>query len=162
MSRLHTYKTQPLFCSLYLEILLLRLEWSLLLVVFSACGGIRTGNGKPVLTVYFSVLACGILGKGGLFVAPPLEDCLNGQTGSSTLAGTGCTDCQALTWPKWSYRLEIGQFGAILPLKGTDYITRFDILFWLFRPLFHFTFCGLSSHLYFPLLATARKRFLSP
>ncbi len=30
-------------------------------------------------------------GKGGLFVAPPLDDGLTGLTGSSTLAGTGCT-----------------------------------------------------------------------
>ncbi len=44
--------------------------------VFSACGGIRTGSKLPVLTAYFPVLACGILGKGGLFVAPPLEDAL--------------------------------------------------------------------------------------
>ncbi len=28
----------------------------------------------------------------GLFVAPPLEDCLTGLTGSSTRAETGCTD----------------------------------------------------------------------
>ena len=34
----------------------------------------------------------GHLGKGGLFVAPSLEDCLTGLTGSSTRAGTGCTD----------------------------------------------------------------------
>ena len=34
----------------------------------------------------------GILGKGGLFVAPPLEDCLTGLTGSSTQAGTGGTE----------------------------------------------------------------------
>ncbi len=40
------------------------------------------------------VLAYGILGKGGLFVAPPLEDCLTGLTGSSTRAETGCTDLQ--------------------------------------------------------------------
>ena len=79
----------------------------LLLVVFYACGGIRTGNGMPVLTAYYPVLAYGILGKGELFVAPSLEDCLTGLTGSSTRAGTGCTDlqpigssvadCQALT-----------------------------------------------------------------
>ncbi len=33
---------------------------------------------------------------------PPLEDCLTGLTGSSTLAGTGCTDlqliCGSVTW----------------------------------------------------------------
>ncbi len=67
-----------------------------LLVVFSACDGIRTGNSMPVLTAYFPVLAYGIMGKGGLFVAPPLEDCLTGLTGSSTLAGTGCTDLQLI------------------------------------------------------------------
>ncbi len=49
--------------------------------------------------------------RAGLFVVPPLEDCLTGlsASGSSTQAGTGCTDlqlvgssvtdCQALTWP---------------------------------------------------------------
>ncbi len=47
-------------------------------IVFSACGGIRTGNGMPVLAAYFPVLAYGILGKGGLFVALSLEDCLTG------------------------------------------------------------------------------------
>ncbi len=36
------------------------------------------------LTAYFPMLAQGILGKGGLFVVPPLEDCLIGLTGSST------------------------------------------------------------------------------
>ena len=40
----------------------------LLSVVFSACGGIRTGIKVPVLTAYFPMLAEGILGKGGLFV----------------------------------------------------------------------------------------------
>ncbi len=69
----------------------------LLLVVFSACGGIRTGSRMPVLTAYFPVLAKGILGKGGLFVTPPLEDCLTGLTGSSTRAGTGCTDLQLIS-----------------------------------------------------------------
>ncbi len=74
-------------------------------IVFSACGGIRTGSKLPVLTAYFPVLAKGILGKGGLFVALPLEDCLTGLT--STQAGTGGTElqligssvaeCQALT-----------------------------------------------------------------
>ncbi len=77
-----------------------------MLVVLSACGGM------PVLTAYFPMkllmaMASGILGKGGLFVAPPLEDCLTGLTGSSTQGGTGCAglqligvsvaDCQALT-----------------------------------------------------------------
>ena len=42
-------------------------------VVFSACGGIRTGGNKPVLVQ-------GILGKGGLFVTLPLEDCPTGPT----------------------------------------------------------------------------------
>ena len=35
-------------------------------------------------TLYFPVLAKGILGKGGVFVTPPLEDCLGGLTRSST------------------------------------------------------------------------------
>ncbi len=78
-----------------------------LFFVFSTFGGVRTGIRSPVLIAYFPVLVYGILGKGGLFVAPPLEDCLPGLTGSSTRAGTGCTDlqligssvadCQALT-----------------------------------------------------------------
>ena len=42
------------------------------LVVFPACGGIRTGRSIPVLTAYISVRAKGILGKGGLFETPPL------------------------------------------------------------------------------------------
>ena len=50
----------------------------------------------PVLTAYFPMLAKGILGKGGLFVAQPLEDCLIGLTGSSTRAETGCTDLQII------------------------------------------------------------------
>ena len=62
-----------------------------LLIAFSACGGLRAGTGLPVLTAYFPVLAMGILGKGGLFVAPPLKDDLTGLTGSSTQAGTGRT-----------------------------------------------------------------------
>ena len=37
----------------------------MIMAVFSACGGIRTG--MPVLT---AVMEEGILGKGGLFVAP--------------------------------------------------------------------------------------------
>ena len=48
-----------------------------LLVFFSACGGLRTGNSRSVLTAYF-LLTYVILGKGGLFVAPLLEDCLTG------------------------------------------------------------------------------------
>ena len=36
----------------------------LLLVEFSACGGLPTGRSMPVLTAYFPVLAFGILGKG--------------------------------------------------------------------------------------------------
>ncbi len=56
----------------------------------------------------FSRTALGILGKGGLFVTPPLQDCLTRLTGSSTLAGTGCVylqlvgNSQALTW-YWKY-----------------------------------------------------------
>ena len=79
----------------------------MLFFVFSAFGGMRTGRKVPILTAYFAVQALGILAKGGLFVAPPLEDCLTGLNGSSTRAGTGCTklqlidssvaDCQALT-----------------------------------------------------------------
>ncbi len=65
--------------------------------MFYACGRIRTGNKVPVLKAYFPVLAYGILGKSGLFVAPPLEDCLTGPTGSSTQAGTGCTELQLIS-----------------------------------------------------------------
>ena len=50
-------------------------------VTFSACGVMRTGSKQPVLTAYFPVLVYGILGKDGLFVAPPLEDCHIGLTG---------------------------------------------------------------------------------
>ena len=46
------------------------------MVVFSACGGILTDSKLPVLTAYFPVLASGILGKGVLFLVPPLEECL--------------------------------------------------------------------------------------
>ena len=62
-----------------------------LLFVFSACGGLRTGSKLSVLTAYFPVLAYGILEKGGLFVAPPQEDCLTGLMGFSTRAGTSFT-----------------------------------------------------------------------
>ena len=45
------------------------LRVSILLVVFSARGGISTCNSMPALTAYVSILASRILGKGGLFVA---------------------------------------------------------------------------------------------
>ena len=48
--------------------------------MFSACGETRTGIDMPVLTACFPVLAYGILGKGGLFVEPPLEGCLTRLT----------------------------------------------------------------------------------
>ena len=57
---------------------------------------IRTGSKLPVLTAYFPLSAYGILGKGGLFVAPQQEDCLTGLTGSSTLAGTSCAYLQLI------------------------------------------------------------------
>ncbi len=50
----------------------------------------------PALTVYLPLPALRHLGKGGLFVAPPLEDFLTGLTGSSTRAGTGCKGCTDL------------------------------------------------------------------
>ncbi len=60
---------------------------------------------------YFTVLAYGILGKGRLFLTPSLEDCLTRLMGSSTQAGTGCSNLQligrsvaysqALTWPQY-------------------------------------------------------------
>ena len=46
-----------------------------LLFEFSTCGGLRTNKRLSVLTAYCPVLAQGHLGKGGLFVTPPLEDC---------------------------------------------------------------------------------------
>ncbi len=59
-------------------------------VLYLTCTGIRTGIRMklPVLTAYFPVLAYGILGKGGLLVAPHLEDFLTGLKGSSTRAFT--------------------------------------------------------------------------
>ena len=76
----------------------------LLLLVFPACDGIRTGSKLPSWTAYFPELAYGILGKGVLFVEPPLED--TGLTGSSTQAKADCrfigssvNDCQVLSWP---------------------------------------------------------------
>ncbi len=58
----------------------------------------RNSTGRQsVLIAYYPVLAQGILGKGVLFVAPPLEDCITGLMRSSTQAGTDCADCQTLT-----------------------------------------------------------------
>ncbi len=71
----------------------------LLFFVISACGGIRTGSNLPILTAYFPVLAYGILGKSGLFVAPPLEDRLTVLTGSSVQNGTDCMNLQISMWP---------------------------------------------------------------
>ncbi len=45
------------------------------LVVFSACGGIRTAC-YVVLTTYVPTLSLGILGKGALFVTQPLQQCI--------------------------------------------------------------------------------------
>ena len=65
------------------------------LVVFSACGGIRSGISMPVLA------AC------WLRASWVRVDCLTGLTGSSIQAGSGCTniiyianvaDCLALIW----------------------------------------------------------------
>ena len=53
-------------------------------VLYSACGGIRTDGKPPVLTAYFPFNGLGILGKGGLFMTPLEDDCLTGLTGSST------------------------------------------------------------------------------
>ena len=79
----------------------------LALVVSSACGRKHTGSSVPFLTAYFPMLFQGILGEGGLFAVPPLEDYFTGLTDSSIRAGTGCTalkligsrmaNCQALT-----------------------------------------------------------------
>ncbi len=99
--------------------------------VISACGGIRTD--KSVSTALLSRAGLGHIGKertshvattrglpyqangllypDGLFMLPPLEECLTGLTGSSTRAGTGCTDlkliCGSGAWqqpfgPNWS------------------------------------------------------------
>ncbi len=40
--------------------------------------------------------ANGLLYPGRLLMSPPLEECLTGLTGSSTRAGTGCTDLQLI------------------------------------------------------------------
>ena len=40
-------------------------------------------------SLLFVELAQSIMGKGVLFVTPPLEDCITGPTGSSIQAGTG-------------------------------------------------------------------------
>ena len=63
--------------------------------VFSTCGGVRTGSKQSVLTAYYVQLRASWERTHGLFVAPPLEDCLTGITSSSTRAGTGCTDFAA-------------------------------------------------------------------
>ncbi len=67
-------------------------------------------SGSPPAAEYTPTVIChlGHLGKGGLFVTPPLEDCLTRLMGSSTRAETGwvdlqligsnVADCQALTW----------------------------------------------------------------
>ena len=60
-----------------------------MLSMFSACGGIHTGSKLLVLTAYFPMLALGILGKVGLFVAPPLDNCLSGLMGSSIQEPSG-------------------------------------------------------------------------
>ena len=53
--------------------------------VFSACGEIRT-DFKLVSTALLSRAGLGHIGKERLLVSSPLEDCLTGLTGSSTLA----------------------------------------------------------------------------
>ena len=52
----------------------------LLLIVLSACGGIRTCSSVPVLTACFPVLKP----YWEKVYCPPQENCLAGQTGSST------------------------------------------------------------------------------
>ncbi len=42
----------------------------------------------------FLLLVWGTLGKGALFVTPPLADGLTLLTGSSTLAGKSCTEIE--------------------------------------------------------------------
>ncbi len=66
--------------------------WAFVLFfVFSACGGIRTCSKRPVLTgpTFWERVDC------RLSVAPPLE--ATGMSGSSTRAGTGCTDLQLIS-----------------------------------------------------------------
>ena len=58
--------------------------------MFSACGGIRTGNIMSVLTAYFPMLALDVFDKGWIVSG------LTGLTGSSTRSGTGCTDLQLI------------------------------------------------------------------
>ena len=65
----------------------------LMLILFSAWGGIRTAKSMPAG-----------LGKGGLFVALGLDIDLNGWTARlfypswNRLLGSSVADCQALTW----------------------------------------------------------------
>ncbi len=63
----------------------------------------RTRRSTPVLTAYSTVLAYGILEKGRLSLAPALEDCLAGITGSFTKAGTGRTCCWLFSPPEAEY-----------------------------------------------------------
>ena len=73
---------------------------------FSACGRLSVGSNSHTFPCWLR----GILAKSGLLVMPPLEDCLTRLKGSSTLAGTGCTDlqliCGSVAWqpfgPDWS------------------------------------------------------------
>ena len=51
-----------------------KLEIQAELIVFATCGRIRTSRSMPVLTAYFLMLSNGILGKGVLLLAPPLEN----------------------------------------------------------------------------------------
>ncbi len=64
---------------------------TLLLFVFSACGGMRTTS----KLTYFPVVHYGILGKGWI-VRGTTTIALLGQRGSSTQAGTGRTDLQVI------------------------------------------------------------------
>ena len=80
-----------------------------LLSVFSACGGIVYvvfQFWQPTFPCWLRVTWDRVDCR--LFMATPLKGCLVGLTGSSTRAGTGCTnsqlngssvaDCQTLTW----------------------------------------------------------------
>ncbi len=111
----------------------------------------------PVLTAYSPVLAYGILGKGGLFVTPPLEDCLNWLTGSSALVGTGCADLQ-LTARHWPDGRSVTLLSSICPIWPCSSCVMawicslfFKVAWLISRPL-----KSLASH---PILSISCLRF---
>ena len=63
-------------------------------IVISACGGIRTGRKRPT---YVSFAPCWLMASWErVDCSWHHNDCYTGLTGSSTRAGTGCTDLQPI------------------------------------------------------------------